>query len=108
MASPVHRDTLLPPIIGICVVNGIFSPYLAIAIPIATVLMPEMFPRNQNWILFFSSILVATATLLFSGVPAALYERLIDDDPDGKVASWIWLIAAAVLTLPALDVVMRL
>jgi hypothetical protein len=89
-------------VIGLCVVNGMFSPYLRLAIPVAAVLMPELFPRTMEWVLFWSSILVSSATLLFSGVPAALYERLIARDRESVASMWIWLAGAALLTLPVL------
>lgn len=91
-----------PLILGICVVNGIFSPFLNIAVPIAGVLMPEVFPKSPGWVLFFSSLLVSSATLFASGVPAALYERLIDRNPESKVSLYIWLAGTLALTLPAL------
>ena len=95
------RQTILPIILAVCIVNGIFSPYLKIAIPVAAVLMPEIFPRTIEWVLLWSSILVSTGTLLFSGVPAALYERLVGRDPEATTPMWIWLAGAATLTLPA-------
>jgi hypothetical protein len=96
----LDRHTLFLFVLGISVANGIFSPFLNIAIPIAAVLLPELFPRTVEWVLFWSSILVASATLLFSGVPAALYERLIERNPEGTVSMWIWLAGAAALALP--------
>jgi hypothetical protein len=99
----MHRQTLLTPILVVCVLNGIFSPYLNIAIPITTVLMPEVFPKSREWVLFFSSVFVATATLLWSGVPAALYERLIERDPAGKTSMYVWLGGAVLLSLPAIE-----
>lgn len=98
----MDRNLILFAVVGISIVNGLFSPFLAIALPIAAVLMPEVFPRSVGWVLFFSSLLVASATLLFSGVPAALYERLIDRGRGGNAPLIIWLAAAAVLALPAL------
>ena len=97
----IDRQTLLLLILGVCIVNGIFSPYLNLAIPITAVLMPELFPRTIEWVLFWSSILLASATLLFSGVPAALYERLVERDPDGAASTWIWFVGASILCLPA-------
>jgi heme/copper-type cytochrome/quinol oxidase subunit 3 len=97
----MDRQTLFPLILAVCVVNGIFSPYLNIAVAVTAVLLPELFPRTVEWVLFWSSILLSTATLLFSGVPAALYERLVERDSMASV--WIWLGAASVLTLPAVD-----
>ncbi|MGD9881680.1 MAG: hypothetical protein AB7F22_13325 [Reyranella sp.] len=97
----MDRNFLLFGVIGISILNGLFSPYLAIAIPIAAVLMPEVFPRSVGWVLFFSSLLVASATLLIAGVPAALYERLAGHDRGGIVAMAIWLAGAALLAFPA-------
>jgi hypothetical protein len=99
----LDRQTLFPVVIGLCIVNGIFSPYLRVAIPITAVLMPELFPRTVEWVLFWSSVLLASATLLFSGIPAALYERLVDRDAESTVSMWIWLSGAALLTLPAVQ-----
>jgi hypothetical protein len=90
-------------------INGIFSPAVAIALQIAPVLMPEFFPRSVGWSLFFSSILVATATLVFSGVPAALFERLsrANTGPGSSAPMWLWLTVATLLSLPAMDNIQR-
>ena len=89
----LDRQTLLLVTIGVCVVNGIYSPYLKVAIPISAALLPELFPRTVEWVLFWGSILLSSATLLFSGVPAALYERLVEhneksDDLHVDLAGW--------------------
>lgn len=97
----LDRQTLLLLTISVCVVNGIFSPYLKIAIPISAALLPELFPRTVEWVLFWGSILLSSATLLFSGIPAALYERLVNPDEKSELSMWIWLAGAAVLSLPA-------
>jgi len=97
----LDRQSLLLMIIGVCIVNGIFSPYMNIAIPISAALMPELFPRTVEWVLFWGSVLLASATLLFSGVPAALYERLIERDPENDISMWIWLGGAVLLSAPA-------
>ena len=99
----LDRQTLLLLVIGVCIVNGIFSPYLRIAIPISAVLMPELFPRTLEWVLFWSSVLLASVTLLFTGVPAALYERLVERGAEGTVSMWIWLAGAVVLSLPVVQ-----
>jgi hypothetical protein len=95
------RQTQILLLLGICIVNGIFSPYLKIAVPITAALMPELFPRTLEWVLFWSSIMLSSATLIFSGVPAALYERLAQGASASTVSIWIWLAGAALLTLPA-------
>lgn len=98
----MDRNFLLFTVVGISALNGLFSPFLAVALPIAAVLMPEIFPRSVGWVLFFSSILVASGTLLFSGIPAALYERLAKPAADSNVAMYIWIAGAALLAAPAL------
>ena len=99
----LDRHTLLLLIFGLCILNGIFSPYLNIAVPVSAALMPELFPRTVEWVLFWSSILLASATLLFSGVLAALYERLAARGAEGAASMWIWLAGATTLSLPALQ-----
>ena len=94
------RQTLLLMTVGLCVANGILSPYLKIAVAVSAALMPELFPRTIEWVLFWASILVATATLLFSGVPAALYERFVERE--STTAMWVWFGGAALLTAPVL------
>ena len=98
----IERHNLLLIVLGLAIVNGIFSPLLAVAIPVSAVLMPEIFPRTIQWVLFWSSILLASATLLFSGIPAALYERLVARDRDDTTSMWIWLAGAATLSLPTI------
>ena len=95
----IDRQNLLLFVIGVCLVNGIFSPYLNVAVPVTAALMPELFPRTVEWVLFWSSILLSTATLLFSGIPAALYERLVERE--SATSMWVWLAGAVVLSAPA-------
>jgi len=97
----LDRQTIMLMLIGLCIINGIFSPYLNIAVPVSAALMPELFPRTVEWVLFWGSVLLSSATLLFSGVPAALYERLVDRDTGSTVSMWIWLAGAALLSAPA-------
>ncbi|MGE0714221.1 MAG: hypothetical protein AB7P02_02160 [Alphaproteobacteria bacterium] len=98
----LDRHMLFTLVIGVAVVNGIFSPYLNVAVPITAVLMPEIFPRSPGWVLFFSSVLVSSATLLFAGVPAAIQERLTADGTARTGPMWTWLTFAVLLTAPAL------
>lgn len=98
----LDRQTLFMIVVGMSIVNGIFSPLLKIAIPVSAALLPELFPRTLEWVLLWSSVLLSSFTLLFSGVPAALFERLVERDPAGTASLWIWLGGAALLCLPAL------
>jgi heme/copper-type cytochrome/quinol oxidase subunit 3 len=104
----MDRQSLLVAVLAICMMNGLFSPFLALALPITTALLPAPIPWSGQWVLFFSIVFVSTATLLFSGVPAALYERLVERNPQGTTAMYVWLGAAALLSLPALGALSRL
>jgi hypothetical protein len=97
------RQTLFLFVLGICVVNGIFTPFLKVAIPVAAVLMPELFPRTLEWVLFWTSVMLSSGTLLLSGIPAALYERLVNRDEQSTTSMWIWLSGATLLSLPAIQ-----
>ena len=97
----MDRQTLLLLVVGLSIINGLFSPLVVVSWRIAAVLMPELFPRTQEWVLFWGSVLLSSATLLFSGVPAALYERWIGLQSESTASMWIWLAGAAALTLPA-------
>ncbi|MGQ0526205.1 MAG: hypothetical protein ACT4P8_21385 [Betaproteobacteria bacterium] len=97
------RQNLFLFVLGVCVVNGIFSPFLKVAIPVTAVLMPELFPRTLEWVLFWSSVMLSSGTLLLSGIPAALYERLVERDTESTTSMWIWFSGCVLLSLPAVQ-----
>jgi hypothetical protein len=98
----LDRHSIFLIVIGLSIVNGIFSPLLKIAIPVSAALLPELFPRTIEWVLLWASILLSSATLFVSGVPAALYERLVERGGEGTTSLWIWFGGAVVLSLPLL------
>jgi len=98
----LDRQTVFLMVVGLCVANGLFSPFLTFAIPVTAVLMPEIFPRTTEWVLFWSSIMLSSATLLLSGVPAALFERVAKPAAESTLSNWLWLAGAALLSLPAI------
>jgi hypothetical protein len=51
---------------------------------------------------YMTSLLMALLTLLLAGIPAAAYERLRGLKESSLGSLFIWLVAAALLTLPAL------
>jgi hypothetical protein len=82
-------------------INGIFSPWLVGMFPFVFVLMPAFFLESLSVLLFVSSILFATLTLIAGGIPAALYERWSGVQESTEVSMWIWLAGVGLLTLPA-------
>ena len=63
--------------------------------------MPELFPAHHRVGAVLELGAALQPTLLVSGVPAALYERLVERDPEAAASMWIWLGGAATLCLPA-------
>ena len=85
-------------------VNGLFNQlWLLFALIHVQILAPALLFGSISLTLMFSSLMVATATIILAGVPAALYERFSGAKDDSNVVSlWIWLAGSALLTLPAI------
>ena len=82
-------------------INGIFSPFIVLMIPFVLVLMPEFFLQSLSVLLFLSSILLSTLTLILGGIPAALYERWTGQTESSGVSMWLWLAGVGLLSVPA-------
>jgi hypothetical protein len=104
----MDRQGLFVIVAAVAVINGIFSPYVGIVFRLAPVWLPELVPPSVAIVAYLSSLIVATATLILSGVPAALYERIAGIRANDTVPMYVWLAAAIVLSLPALDILTRL
>ena len=99
----MDRQGVFVLIAAVSVANGIMSPFIAIAFALSPIWMPELLPHTPGVLAYLSSLIVATATLLLSGVPAALFERLAGSDPDDNLPMYVWLGAALTLSIPALE-----
>jgi hypothetical protein len=86
-------------VMGLCLANGLMSPVLGLVWMLHPVWMPEMMPLTNETVFYGASLIVSTATLLLSAVPAAIAERA---GLPLERAMWIWVAGAAVLLLPAL------
>ncbi len=85
-------------------INGLFNQlWLLFALIHVQILAPALLFGSLPLTLTFSSLMVATATIILGGIPAAVYERFIGAGNDStEVSLWIWLAATALLTLPAM------
>jgi hypothetical protein len=85
-------------------VNGLFNQvWLLFALINVQILAPALLFGSVPLTLMFSSLMVATATIIIGGIPAALYERFVGAKDDStEVSLWIWLACTALLTLPAM------
>ena len=75
--------------VAACLVNGLVSPMLALVWHLHPVWMPEMLRPSRESVFYGASLMVATATLLLSALPAALAERLGGLSPTATNAVWL-------------------
>jgi len=87
-------------VLGLAMLNGLFSPALRIVVLFAPVWYPALLPQVASLLFFLSSLLVATFTLMIAGVPAAIYERLSGRQDSDFVSMGIWLLGVLILTAP--------
>jgi hypothetical protein len=97
----------LVPVIALAIVNGIYSPQLIAVFALQGLWYPFFLPSSLPLVFTLSSLLLSTLYLMFSGVPAALYERFFG----GGISSWtsriIWFSAMALMTIPTVPNVMN-
>lgn len=99
----MSRQTLIVLVIILSIFNGIFSPWVFVAVGFAPAWMPGFLPFEPQTLFYCASLLISTLTLLVSGVPAALAERVLKRElsPEGSI--WIWIAAAALLCIPGIE-----
>lgn len=84
-------------------INGIFNPFIAVAIGYTVQVMAVPFFGSTALIVYFASLMLSTITIILGGVPAAIYEHVIGAKDDStEVSLWIWLAGTAILTIPAI------
>ncbi|HTV68126.1 MAG TPA: hypothetical protein VMF90_06265 [Rhizobiaceae bacterium] len=96
----MERNTLVP-VMAVAIVNGIFSPWVLIVFVLYPVWFPAWAPAWTQLVYMASALILSTLTLMVSGVPAALYERL-SGSARPAISGAIWLAGAVILTLPAI------
>ena len=97
----------LVPIIALAILNGMFSPFLALMFATHGIWFPFFLPAMLPLVFAFSSLLLSTLTLMIGGVPAALYERFAGGGKSSFTSGLIWLIGVAILTFPATGNIMK-
>ena len=85
-------------------INGLFNQTAVLfALLHVQILAPALLFGSTSLTLFFSSLMISTATIILGGIPAAIYEHVTGRKDDSSVVSlWIWLACTAILTLPAI------
>jgi len=99
MLSP---QAIFVAILGITLLNGFVSPIVPLVFIWSPVWMPEFAPQTPIAILYGTSLIVSLTTLIVSGVPAALLERLTGRRDSDTLSMMVWLGSALLLTMPGL------
>lgn len=98
----IVRLALLAGVIAVAIFNGRgFSPLFD---PLLYLLSPFLRGTplgTQMGFFYTTSVLLSLLTFMLSGLPAALYERLLGRRTSTAISLLIWLAAAALLTYPA-------
>lgn len=93
----MSAQTLFTAVVAACLVNGLFSPMLGLVWLLHPLWLPELVPATREIVFYGASLIVATATLLLSAVPAAVAERVFRATP--ATAMLVWLGGAVALTV---------
>lgn len=93
-------QTLFLAVVATCLLNGLASPLLAVAYALYPVWLPELLPATREVVFYGASLIVSTATLLISAVPAAVAERAFRAGDRGVML--VWLLGAGLITVPGL------
>ncbi|TAJ97979.1 MAG: hypothetical protein EPO10_00565 [Reyranella sp.] len=96
------RHQVFALVLGLAVFNGIFSPLVHLVAAYSLIWAPPWLPDDPGVTFYFASLIVATTTLLVSGVPAALIERAFPAAREAPGPNWVWALVALVLCIPAL------
>lgn len=89
-------QNLFVAVVCVCLVNGLISPLLPLVWSLYPVWLPEMIRPNNEVVFYGASLILSTATLLISAVPAAIAERSGLSLPG---AMGVWLAGAMGLLL---------
>jgi hypothetical protein len=83
----------------VSLLNGMFSPYVAVSWALMPYLFPILAATSPPVVIMVGQLTLAVTTLVVSGVPAALYERVTGTRAT-PISAWIWLGGALFLSLP--------
>jgi hypothetical protein len=99
----MRRDAFIVAIAGLSLINGThFSPLFDPAFLLFRNFAPAFFISSQVLVFYFTSLFLATFTLILAGVPAALFERFTKRKQSDMVSLAIWFACLVPLSLPAL------
>jgi hypothetical protein len=100
----LRRDGLLVGVVGVGALNGMhFSPYFDPAfILMKPFVQVTFFATSPIIIFYFTSLVLATLSIMIAGIPAAIYERVKGLKESDATSYYIWLGSVMLLAMPTL------
>ena len=95
------RLQLFALVLAIAAFNGIFSPLVQLVAAYSFIWAPPWLSTDPSVTFYFSSLILATTTLLVSGIPSALLERAVPVTREAPGPNLVWAAIALILTFPA-------
>ncbi len=95
------RLQLFALVLAIAAFNGIFSPLVHLVAAYGFVWAPPWLSTDPSITFYFSSLILATTTLLVSGIPSALLEQAVPASRAAAGPNLVWVLIALVLSFPA-------
>lgn len=105
MQSALNRNGLVA-VMAVAIVNGIFSPWVLAVFVLYPVWYPGWLPPFAQLVYMMSALVLSTLTIMLSGVPAAIHERL-SGGANPALTMGLWIAGAVLLTLPAVANLLR-
>jgi hypothetical protein len=103
VSAAVGANPFIVAIVAVAIVNGMFSPlFLPQSVGMILVVAPALLITSPSLVFLFASLLAATATIMLSGVPAALFERATGRKDTDAASYAIWLATALLVSFPGL------
>lgn len=97
-----QAKVLFVAVLAVTMLNGLTSPALPGVMYLAPIWLPDFIEPSREAVFYGATLIVAIATLMLSGVPAALFERLRGQRESTSESMLVWLACAVLLSLPAI------
>ena len=96
------RLQLFALVLAIAAFNGIFSPLVHLVAAYSFIWAPPWLSADASVTFYFSSLILATTTLLVAGIPTALLEHAVPESRTAPGPKLVWAAITVVLSFPAL------
>lgn len=102
------REPLIIAVMGLGMLNGMFSPMRDQALILLLAFAPAFFIGSPGLVLYLTMLFLSALTIMFGGVAAALFERATARPDTDEASLAIWAGVTAILSLPAIAAFLRL